>query len=98
VYSREKCCRFFQNIGINLKSTWHNIAEGYVIQDYITFQDLDMMVRKLQNEEVHNFYSSPSVIRMMKSRRIRWAGHVARMGAKRNTHMILIGKLGGGDH
>jgi hypothetical protein len=36
--------------------------------------------RKLHNEELHNFYSSPNIIRMMKSRRMRWAGHVARMG------------------
>jgi hypothetical protein len=36
--------------------------------------------RKLHNEELHNLYSSPSVIRMIKSRRMRWAGHVARMG------------------
>jgi hypothetical protein len=39
--------------------------------------------RKLHNEEVHNLYSSPSIIRMIKSRRMRWAGCVARMGAKR---------------
>jgi hypothetical protein len=36
--------------------------------------------RKLHNEEFHNLYSSPSIIRMIKSRRMRWAGHVARMG------------------
>jgi hypothetical protein len=36
--------------------------------------------RKLHNEELHNLYSSPSVIKMIKSRRITWAGHVARMG------------------
>jgi hypothetical protein len=35
---------------------------------------------KLHNEELHNLYSSPSIIKMMKSRRMRWAGHVARMG------------------
>jgi hypothetical protein len=39
--------------------------------------------RKLRNEELHNLYSSPSAIRMIKSRRMRWAGHIARMGAKR---------------
>jgi hypothetical protein len=37
--------------------------------------------RKLHNEELHNLYSSPSIIRMIKSRRMRWAGHVVRMGA-----------------
>jgi hypothetical protein len=36
--------------------------------------------RKLYNEELHNFYSSPSIIRMIKSGRMRWAGHVARIG------------------
>jgi hypothetical protein len=48
--------------------------------------------RKLHNEELHNFPSSPSLIRMIKSRRIRWAGLVARMGAKRNAYGILVGK------
>jgi hypothetical protein len=38
--------------------------------------------RKLHNEELHNLYSSPSIIRMIKSRRMRWEGHVARMGGK----------------
>jgi hypothetical protein len=36
--------------------------------------------KKLHNEKLHNLYSSPSIIRMLKSRRVRWAGHVARMG------------------
>jgi hypothetical protein len=48
--------------------------------------------RKLHNEEFHNLYSSPSIIRMMKSRRLRWTGHVARMGAKKNACRILVGK------
>jgi hypothetical protein len=47
---------------------------------------------KLHNEELHNLYSSPSIIRMIKSRRMRWAGHVARMGEKRNAYRILVGK------
>jgi hypothetical protein len=38
--------------------------------------------RKLHNEELHNLYSSPDIIRQVKSRRMRWAGHVARMGEK----------------
>jgi hypothetical protein len=41
---------------------------------------------------LHNLYSSPSIIKMIKSRRIRWAGHVARMGEKRNADRILVGK------
>jgi hypothetical protein len=45
--------------------------------------------RKLHNEELHNLYSSPNIIRMIKSRRMRWAGHVARIGDKRNAYRIL---------
>jgi hypothetical protein len=51
--------------------------------------------RKLHNEELHNLYSSPSIIRMIKSRRMRWAGHVAQMGARRNAYRILVGKPAG---
>jgi hypothetical protein len=47
--------------------------------------------RKLHNEELHRLYSSPSIIRMIKSRRMRCAGHVARMGEKRNAYRILVG-------
>jgi hypothetical protein len=48
--------------------------------------------RKLHNEELHNLYSSPSIIITLKSRRMRWAGHVARMGEKRNVYRLLVGK------
>jgi hypothetical protein len=48
--------------------------------------------RKLHNAELHNLYSSPNIIRMIKSRRMRLAGHVARMGEKRNAYRILVGK------
>jgi hypothetical protein len=48
--------------------------------------------RKLHNEELHNLYSSPNIIRIIKSRRMRWAEHVSRTGAKRNTYRILVGK------
>jgi hypothetical protein len=48
--------------------------------------------RKLHNEELHNLYSSPSIIRFIKSRRIRWAGHVARRGEKRNVYMLFVRK------
>jgi hypothetical protein len=44
------------------------------------------------NEELHGLYSSPSIIRIIKSRRMRWAGHVARMGEKRNAYRLLVGK------
>jgi hypothetical protein len=48
--------------------------------------------RKLHNEELHNLYSSPSIIRVIKSRKMRLAGHVARMVEKRSVYRILVGK------
>jgi hypothetical protein len=48
--------------------------------------------RKLHNEELRDLYSSPSIIRIIKSRRMRWAGHFARMGKKRNAYRLLVGK------
>jgi hypothetical protein len=48
--------------------------------------------RELRNEALHNLYSSPSIIRIIKSKRVRWAGHVARMGEKRNVYRLLVGK------
>jgi hypothetical protein len=54
--------------------------------------------RKLHNEELHGLYSSPSIVRVIKARRTRWAGNVARMGEVRGACNILIGGLKGGDH
>jgi hypothetical protein len=48
--------------------------------------------RKLHNEELHGLYSSPSIIRVIKTRRMRWAGHVARMGEVRGAYNILVGR------
>jgi hypothetical protein len=48
--------------------------------------------KKLHNEELRDLYSSPSIIRIIKSRRMRWAGHVARMGEKSNAYKLLVGK------
>jgi hypothetical protein len=48
--------------------------------------------RELHNGELHNLYSSPGIIRQIKARRMRWAGHVARMGEGRNVYKVLVGK------
>jgi hypothetical protein len=48
--------------------------------------------RKLHNRELHNFYSSPDIIRHIISRRMRWVGHVASMGEGRNVYMLSVGK------
>jgi hypothetical protein len=54
--------------------------------------------RKSHNEELHNLYSSLNVIRMVKQRRIRWVGPVARMVQKMNAYRILLGKPEGRNH
>jgi hypothetical protein len=48
--------------------------------------------RKLHNEELHGLYSSPGIVRVIKERRMRWAGHVARMGEVRGAYNILVGR------
>jgi len=47
----------------------------------------------LHNEELNDFYSSPKIVRVIKSRRMRWAGHVAHMGEERGVYSVLLGKL-----
>jgi hypothetical protein len=51
--------------------------------------------RRLHSGELHNLYASPNIIRVIKSRRMRWLSHVAWMGEMRNTYGILVGKLEG---
>jgi hypothetical protein len=48
--------------------------------------------RKLHNVELHNLYSSPSIIRVIKSRRMRWAGHVARMGGEELSSTVRVAR------
>jgi len=48
--------------------------------------------RKLHNEELNDLYSLPNIVRVVKSRRMRWAGHVARMGEDRGLQRVLVGK------
>jgi hypothetical protein len=48
--------------------------------------------RRLHNEELNDLYSSPNIVRVIKSRIMRWAGHVARMGEERGVYMVLVGK------
>jgi hypothetical protein len=48
--------------------------------------------RRLHNEELYDLYSSPNIIRVIKSRRMRWAGHVARVGDRRGEYRVLVGR------
>jgi hypothetical protein len=51
--------------------------------------------RKLYKEELNDMYSLPNIVRVVKSRRMRWVGHVARMGEGRGVHRVLVGNLEG---
>jgi hypothetical protein len=51
-----------------------------------------LIIKLFHNEELHGLYSSPSIIRVIKARRMRWAGHVAHMGEVRGAYNILVGK------
>jgi hypothetical protein len=48
--------------------------------------------RKLHNEEVNELYTTPNIVRVIKSRRMKWAEHVARMGEERDVYRVLVGK------
>jgi hypothetical protein len=49
--------------------------------------------KKLHNDELHDLYSSPNIVRVIKARRLRWAGHVARMGERTGVHRVSVGRL-----
>jgi hypothetical protein len=52
----------------------------------------DGLWRKLHNDELHNLYSSPNIVKVIKSRRVRWAGHVAHMGEGIGVYRVLVGR------
>jgi hypothetical protein len=53
---------------------------------------LTVSINEVRRNSLHNLYSSPDIIRQVKSRRMRWAGHVARMGEERKVFKVLVGK------
>ena len=53
---------------------------------------------RLHTEELNDLYSSPNIVRVIKSRRMRWAGHVARMGEERGVYRVFVGKPEGKSH
>jgi hypothetical protein len=54
--------------------------------------------RKLHNDELHSLYSSPNIVRVIKSRRMRWAGHVARIGEVKGVYRLWLGGPKARDH
>jgi hypothetical protein len=73
--------------------TWRkkmNQKKNYVYSSQFSYIDIVI--------ELHNLYSSPSIIRVVKSRRMRWAGNVAQIGEKRNAYRILVGSQKERDH
>ena len=54
--------------------------------------------RKLHNEELNDLYCSPNIVWLIKSRRMRWAGHVTRIGKRRGVYRVLVGKPEGKSH
>jgi hypothetical protein len=58
-------------------------------------REVDGSWRKLHNDELHSLYSSPNIVRVIKSRRLRWAGNVARIGEGRGVYRVLVGSTEG---
>ena len=67
-------------------------SEGYFVGYFCIMELINGEWRKLHNEELSDLYFLPIVVRVVKSRRMRWAGHVAHMGEGRGVHRVLVGK------
>jgi hypothetical protein len=68
------------------------VFENRVLRIFGPKREEDGSCRKLHNDELHSLYSSPNIVRVIKSRRMRWAGHVARMGEERGVYRVLVGR------
>jgi hypothetical protein len=69
------------------------IFENTVLRIFEPKREEDGSWRKLHNDELHDLYSSPNIFRVIKSRRIRQAGHVARMREERSVYRVLVGRI-----
>jgi hypothetical protein len=77
-----------------LKEEEHRLRvfENRVLRIFGPKREEDGSWRKLHNDERHSLYSSPNIVRVIKWRRMRWAGHVAHMGEGRGVYRILVGR------
>jgi hypothetical protein len=71
------------------------VFENRVLRLYGPKREEDGLWRKLHNDELHSLYSSSNIVRVINSRRMRWAGHLARMGKGRGVYRVFVGKLEG---
>jgi hypothetical protein len=71
------------------------VFENRVLRIFGPKREEDGSWRKLHKDELHSLYSSPNIVRVIKARRMRWAGHVARMGERRGVYRLLVGRLKG---
>jgi hypothetical protein len=63
-----------------------------MLRIFVPKREEDGSWRKLHNDELHSLYSSPNIVRVIKSRRMRWTGHVVRMGEERDVYSVLVGR------
>jgi hypothetical protein len=70
----------------------HRVFENRVLRIFGPKREEDGSWRKLHNDELHSLYSSPNIVRVITSRRMRWVGHVARMGEGRDVYRVLVGR------
>jgi hypothetical protein len=70
-------------------------TKNFHSKQYLPKGDEEKGWRRLHNKELYAMYSSPNIFRAIKSRRLRWAGHIARMGEKRGAYRDLVGKTEG---
>jgi hypothetical protein len=68
------------------------VFENRVLRIFGPKREEDGSWRKMHNDEIHSLYSSPNIVRVIKSRRMRWAEHVARMGEGRCVYRVLVGR------
>jgi hypothetical protein len=68
------------------------VSKNKVLRIFGSEREEDGSLRKLHNDESHSLYSSPNVVRVIKSRWMKWAGHVARIGEERGVYRFLVGR------